>query len=531
MLKKTKLSTKMILLGIFTMLCFAIVFGWIYPKFKKQLYEANHIRIQHLVDVAADLIDFYIKQVESNKMTSDEAQELAKDAIKNMHYEKKGYFWINDISPKMVMDPLKPEMDGIDLSDHRDTNGKRPFMEMVEMCRKNGSGFVEYHWPKPGDHQPVAKISFVKLVAQWNWIIGSGFYIDDIEEEASRSFYLFLTVLGVISVGGLLLTLFLLRDIFKPIHRVIEGLNEAAVQLSSASQEISATSHQLAEGASEQASSVEESSSSLEQMASMTRHNAESAEQADNLMKETNQTVEQAKDSMMELSASMDQISDASEATSNIIKTIDEIAFQTNLLALNAAVEAARAGEAGAGFAVVADEVRSLAMRSADAAQYIAEMIEGTISEVSQGVELVKKANEAFSEVAARASKVTELVEEIAAASKEQAQGINQINSAVADMDKVIQQNAANAEESASASEEMNAQAKELKAMVSQLVELVGHKVNSAEKDASHTAIETERGSVAPVEIFNSNFKTMDQANEIRPEQIIPLDEKDFKDF
>ena len=170
----------------------------------------------------------------------------------------------------------------------------------------------------------------------------------------------------------------------------------------------------------------------------------------------------------------MQEISKASEETSKIIKTIDEIAFQTNLLALNAAVEAARAGEAGAGFAVVADEVRNLAMRAADAAKNTAALIEGTVKKVSDGTALVKTTNDAFKEVAGSTAKVGELVGEIAAASTEQAQGIEQVNIAVTEMDKVTQQNAATAEESASASEELNAQAEEMKSFVADLAAMVG---------------------------------------------------------
>jgi len=169
----------------------------------------------------------------------------------------------------------------------------------------------------------------------------------------------------------------------------------------------------------------------------------------------------------------MKDISEASEETQKIVKTIDEIAFQTNLLALNAAVEAARAGEAGAGFAVVADEVRNLAMRAADAAKNTSGMIEGTVKKIKDGSDLVTTTNEAFTEVATSASKVGELVGEIAAASNEQAQGIEQVNRAVAEMDKVTQQNAANAEESAGASEEMRGQAEQMKDVIAELLVLV----------------------------------------------------------
>ena len=206
----------------------------------------------------------------------------------------------------------------------------------------------------------------------------------------------------------------------------------------------------------------------------MTHRNADNARQADDLMKETRKVVAQAKDSMSQMCRSMDDITKASEETSKIIKTIDEIAFQTNLLALNAAVEAARAGEAGAGFAVVADEVRNLAMRAADAARNTANLIEETVKKVRDGSALMSATNSAFGQVSDSADKVADLVGEIAAASGEQSQGTEQVNKAVSEMDKVTQQNAASAEESASASEEMSAQAETMKAMVNDLLAMVG---------------------------------------------------------
>ena len=177
---------------------------------------------------------------------------------------------------------------------------------------------------------------------------------------------------------------------------------------------------------------------------------------------------------MEHMTAAMEAIKVSSGDIAKIIKTIDEIAFQTNILALNAAVEAARAGEAGMGFAVVADEVRSLAQRAAQAAKETAAKIEGAITNTEQGVEDSAKVAERLREIVTKIRQVDELVADVAAASREQTQGIDQVNTAVTQMDSVTQSNAASAEESASAAEELNAQAESLKDAVAQLVAMVG---------------------------------------------------------
>ena len=298
----------------------------------------------------------------------------------------------------------------------------------------------------------------------------------DHEEAAGAYGRMIKTLLGVTGAGilvGIVLMWSITGGVTKTLKTAISGLGEGADQVAAASGEVSSASQQLAEGASQQAAGMEETSSSLEEMASMTNQNAENAGQANQLMGEADQVIRRANNSMSQLTTAIGEIASANEETQKIIRTIDEIAFQTNLLALNAAVEAARAGEAGAGFAVVADEVRNLAIRAAEAAKNTANLIDVTVRKSKEGSMLVKETEKDFGAVTSIVNKSGELVGEIAAASREQAQGISQINKAVAEMDQVTQRNAANAEESAAASEEMNAQAVQMKEFVGQLEILV----------------------------------------------------------
>jgi hypothetical protein len=258
------------------------------------------------------------------------------------------------------------------------------------------------------------------------------------------------------------------------LRSITESLSSGAEQVAAASTQVSSASQSLAEGTSEQAASLEEISSSLVEVASMTKQNATHATAAKAAADQARSSAEQGADKMKEMQEAMDAIRRSSHEISNIIKTIDEIAFQTNILALNAAVEAARAGEAGAGFAVVAEEVRNLAQRSAQAAKETNTKISDATSRSEHGVTLSRNVASVLQDILAKAREVDRLATEVAAASQEQSTGLGQLATAVSQMDKVTQGNAANAEETAAAAEELNAQSSELHHESDVLAGLIG---------------------------------------------------------
>jgi|KBSSwiStaDraftv2_1062776.scaffolds.fasta_scaffold119223_2 methyl-accepting chemotaxis protein len=294
-------------------------------------------------------------------------------------------------------------------------------------------------------------------------------------KAAGRSSVLLICIaLGVALIVAGLLTWQIVLSTTRVLRALATNLDQGATQTASAARQVSAASQTLSSGASEQAASVEETSASLEEISSMIRSTADNAEKAKALAGDAHAVAQAGSRTMVEMTQAMAAIDSSSAEVAKIVKNIDEIAFQTNILALNAAVEAARAGEAGAGFAVVADEVRSLAQRSAAAAKETANKIEAAIASSRNGSLSCAKVGESLTQIANKVSSTDGLVAEIAMAAREQAQGIEQINTAITQMDQVTQSNSASAEESASAAEELDAQAASLKDMVGQLRQLVG---------------------------------------------------------
>jgi len=291
-----------------------------------------------------------------------------------------------------------------------------------------------------------------------------------------RSLVLSIAIRTVATNAAVLAMAFILMRIMilKPVNASARVLNQAADLVLSSSRQVSSSSTSVAGGVSEQAAAIEETSASLQEMSSIVKRNAENAERVNDLANEARSAADKGATDMQAMSSAMEAIKVSSDDIGKIVKTIDEIAFQTNILALNAAVEAARAGEAGMGFAVVADEVRTLAQRSAEAARETAGKIEGAIGKTAQGVKISQRVAKTLDEIVDKARQVNELVTEVASASREQAQGLTQITSAVGQMDTVTQNNAASTEETAAAAEELNAHAVTMKSTVAEMMKLIG---------------------------------------------------------
>lgn len=470
------------------------------------IIEERQNGVRQTTEVAHSLAVHFHGLIEKTKISEEEAKRSAINAIRDLRYSGKEYIWINDMHPKMVMHPMKPELDGKDLSENKDPNGKFLFKEFVAVVKAKEAGFVYYMWPKPGSDKPVEKVSYVKGFAPWGWVIGSGVYIDTVDAalkerliELSGGALILAVILVWISVfisRGLLrqlggepkyaaditrhiadgdLTvaielkesdqsslLFSIKTMRDSIGAIIGKVRSGTDEISVASKEIASGNLNLSARTESQASSLEETASSMKELTGTVKQNAENALRANQLAASASSVAVRGGNVVAEVVTTMGVINSSSQKIVDIISVIDGIAFQTNILALNAAVEAARAGEQGRGFAVVASEVRNLAQRSASAAKEIKLLINDSVESVRHGALLVDQAGSTMTEIVESVKHVTEIMKDITKATNEQTTGIEQVNLAISNMDGMTQKNAALVEEAAAATAEMQRQAEQL---------------------------------------------------------------------
>ncbi len=437
----------------FSLLIAIVIFGLIILSISSlthqysSLKDEQYIKTQNVVETAYSIIEHYYALEQDNTLTQQQAQSQALNAIKALRYDKTNYFWINNYQPTMVMHPIKPALDGKDLTNNKDPDGKALFVDMVNIVKKDGEGFIPYKWPKPGKDKPVEKIAFVKGFNQWQWIIGSGVYLDSIDEAFSEQRNLIVVSAIIMIIAVILLSYFIGKSIIIPtrlaadmMKDISQGEGDLTRKLNeSGNDEISELSRsfnlfalkmreslvhvaQSANDVSEHAHTVDDSSrtshsfielqndsstqvaAAMEQMTHQIHdvsRNAEAAEQAakdaaqnastgKNVVAQTITAIETLSSNIETVSRVTEDLANESHNIGSVLDVIRSISEQTNLLALNAAIEAARAGEHGRGFAVVADEVRTLASRTGQSTDEIQTMITKLQEGAKAAVEAVK---------------------------------------------------------------------------------------------------------------------------------------------
>ncbi|SPJ24410.1 methyl-accepting chemotaxis protein [Palleronia abyssalis] len=529
-------SRKIAALVAFAALLFVASSAFQIANLRQVLLHDREEVLRDQTGLAVSIVESFVEAAETGELTVNEAKARAADALGAIRYGNDDYFFITDSAAQMIMHP-KTELIGDNFWETRDPNGVPLFQQLIARAGEGG-GYTPYLWPRAGAEEPIGKISYSSLVPEWDWVIGTGVYLEDLEAAIATALWqegmsvmiklsVLLSLLFVgawviarsisrplktltgamerladgnlavdlpdtgrrdeiallatsarrlianlkqaseaattISKGDLTVDVtprsnedqmgIALRDMVLKLRDVIANATVSTASVSEGAEGLSRTADQLSQGSDQQAAAVEQASASMEEMTANIRQNADNAAQTESIASQSADDARKSGETVGNAVTAMKTIAER-------INIIQEIARQTDLLALNAAVEAARAGSHGKGFAVVASEVRKLAERSRQAASEIGELSSDT-------VELSGQAGQMLEALVPNIQRTADLVSEISASTREQNVGAEQINQAIRDLNKVIQQNATAAGETAETSQKLASQSQQLTGVIS----------------------------------------------------------------
>jgi methyl-accepting chemotaxis protein len=481
MTRTLSLKTKLLILGMTIFAGLLAVEAYGIREFREHMREDRFNRIRQLVEAQASMIQHLMTAAEQKLISDEEARTRALDIIQGSRFDENNYFWIHDLQTRMVSHPMKPELNGKDLTGMKDPSGKALFVHMNAVVRDKGHGFVEYSWPSPLDPrgEPVPKVSFVKLIPQWNWVIGAGVYLDDVNEAFHSlllrmiiSSVLLFTLVGFVVIG-------VAWRLVREVNESVEIVSRSSHYVRHAGNSLNETSSLLASITTENAAALQETAATTESVSRMIKDNSERSLKARMLANESLQTAKAGFQDVEQMQSAMQSIVASSKRAEEIIQMIDEIAFQTNLLALNAAIEAARAGQHGKGFAVVAEAVRSLAQRSAAASKEITSIISSNSSSTRNGARLADEMSHHLKSIVAVTESATALMAEISEASQEQSRAMAQVVLALSQIDQATQKAASTSMETSDSSTELVSESEQLDAAVLRLTSVVQGQASS----------------------------------------------------
>ncbi len=452
-----------------------------------RLMAERRAAVQQVVEAALGVVERYGALASSGELGETAAQQSAIDVISGMRYSGDEYFWINDMTPTMVMHPVKPELDGTDLSGQVDPDGTQIFVEFVDVVRSEGAGFVAYQWPKPGAEDPQPKVSYVTGYEPWGWVLGSGVYVDDVRAtalaDARGLFGAGAAVLVAVAAVGFAVSRSVVRPVNEATRALTDGdagarlpvgsgrteldrlaiaLNTTLDRSASVASDVDSASHELLAAAERLVSSGDELGDAAADAAARTSEAGVSARSVSEGIDTVAAGTHQMGASIGEIAANAAEVAriaahaveaagrtnetvatlgESSAEIGSVVKVITSIAEQTNLLALNATIEAARAGEAGKGFAVVAGEVKELASETARATGDIAQRVESiqeavarAAAEIGQITEVIAKINDYQTTIAGAVEEQTATTNAMAAAVTEVAEGGRRVASVLEDV-------------------------------------------------------------------------------------------------
>jgi methyl-accepting chemotaxis protein len=413
---------------------------------KYQLTKPNKTKVETKISYVK-LFEPYNWVVGTGLYVDDIKDAVMKKAFQSLihaKYSENGYYWVINT-------------DGILISHNKNSIVGKSFSsvtniaqskvdKMVNDAKSKGETFISYTWQNADTNRVSTKVSHVRYFKEWDIIIGTGTFMDDIEAEivqmkkdsnsSIKETTLFLASVVIIIISIVIFViLFILNSVINPIMKSVLSLMKNSDIVHDSSSSMSSSASVLADSSASQSASVEQITATVEEFSSSIESNQSQLNEAHSISSQTNSIAQDGFSDIKELIHSMDEINRSSSQIANIIKTIDEIAFQTNLLALNAAVEAARAGDHGLGFAVVAEEVRALAGRSADAAGETADIIQKTLEDVKDANNISKKTNESFQEILDSAKSLDDVIQTIAVNAEQQTESITQIAQSMSTID------------------------------------------------------------------------------------------------